>query len=159
MLASAWAVLGISLLFGFAVARLAARGLETVAAGLTPLQWTLLSLLTLLFVYGEGVMALQRQWIPRVLRRTAALRTESSTLLQILAPLYAMGLVDRSRRTTVRSWAGTGGIVAAVILVRQFPAPWRGITSLAVSAALAWALGVLVFRGPRYLLDPGPTGG
>jgi hypothetical protein len=49
----------------------------------------------------------------------------------------------------IKAWGGTAAIVAAVILVRNFPEPWRGITDLAVAAALTWGLGAIVAKAPE----------
>jgi len=144
--AVAWSLVGVALILSFAVFRLLSRGLDTVRAGLTPLEWTGLLVLSALFLYGEGVMALQRKWVPRLFERSRQLRSEGNPLLLALAPLFGMGLIGRSMKTVVRTWLGTAAIVLAVIMVRQFPDPWRGITSFAVSLALAWAVLSIALR-------------
>ena len=151
--AVAWSLVGVALIFSFAVFRLLARGLDTVRAGLSPGEWTGLLVLSALFLYGEGVLALQRKWVPRLFERSHRLRSEGNPLLLALAPLFGMGLIGRSWKTVVRTWLGTAAIVLAVIVVRRFPDPWRGITSFAVSLALAWAVLSIAVRYRRS--DPG----
>lgn len=141
-----WALVGVSLLFSFAIYRLGRRGFETLANGLTPLQWTLLVLTVLLFVYGEGVRALQKKWVPELHERTHALTRERTGLLHLLAPLYGMGLVGAPRAELLRAWALVAAILVAVILVSRLPEPWRGILDLSVAAALAWGL-FFILRG------------
>lgn len=145
----AWALLGVVVLLSTAVARLAARGIETLRNGLTPWEWGALVGLTATFVYGEGVRALQRRWVPHLLDRVRRLRGERDVLLRLAAPLYGLSLVGASPRALFRAWAGTAAIVAAVMVVRAFPEPWRGITDLAVAAAVGWGLLVILRRAPR----------
>lgn len=147
--AAVWALAGVALLFLFAVLRLGGRAVQTLQAGLGAAEWAALVLLTVAFVWGEGRGALQRRWVPRVVGRAAALRREGALLHRVLAPLYGMSLIGAPVRSTVRAWAGTLAIVAAVMVVRAFPEPWRGITDLAVASALLWGLGAIVLEGRR----------
>lgn len=147
---SMWAVLGVTAVFIEAIVKLAARGLVTVRGGLEVLEWLALLLLAGAFLYGEGVRALQRRWVPHVLERSQAVRS-APLHWRLLAPLYAMLLVGAPRRTLARAWLGVLAIVAAVLLVRALPEPWRGIVDLAVAGALAWGLGALL-AGARRLL-------
>jgi hypothetical protein len=151
-----WALLGLVLTFATAVFRLADRGIATVRGGLEPAEWLALAVLMGLFIYGEGVRGLQRRWIPAVLRRVAELRTERRRSIQLLAPLYAMLLVGAPRRTLWRAWLGVAAIVAAVFIVRALPEPWRGMTDLAVSAALGWGLLVILAGAWRLVARRSP---
>jgi hypothetical protein len=148
-LAAAWALTGVAVLFTFAVFRLGRRGLATLEGGLTPLEWAILALLTAAFVWGEGRGALQMRWVPRLVRRAGDLRRNRRLHHGILAPLYGMSLIGAPRMGMIKAWGGTAAIVAAVILVRNFPEPWRGITDLAVAAALTWGLGAIVAKAPE----------
>lgn len=141
-----WAVVGVALILLQAVVALGARALETVAAGLTPLEWAALAVLTAAFVYGEGVRAIGGRWVPYVLARARRLAERPRPVYVVLAPLYAMGLVGGTRRQAAVSWGGVAAVVGAVVLVRAFPEPWRGITDFAVAAALAWGVGALLVR-------------
>ena len=144
-----WAVLGVAAVLGRAVYVLGGRGLATLGEGLGPLPLTLLLVLTAAFVYVEGVGALQVRWVPKVVRRVGELRRGARRRDVLLAPLYAMGLVGGSRRTVLLSWAGVAAIVVAVLVVRRFPEPWRGIVDLAVAAALAWGTAALLIQAAR----------
>lgn len=147
--ATAWALLGPALLFLFAVYRLGQRGLATVQEGLTPREWLILLALTAAFVVGEGVGALQGRWVPRLVERASRLRHEGGRVYRLLAPLYGMSLIGAPAQRVARSWGLTLGIVGMVLIVRAFPEPWRGITDLAVAAALLWGLGAIVARAPE----------
>jgi hypothetical protein len=156
-LARIWAVLGIAVLFSRAIWALGMRGLNTVAAGLEPAEWLVLAGMVGIFVYGEGFLALQRKWVPRVCCRIACLgRIPVTTRHRLLAPLYAMSLVGAPRRAVLRAWLGVAAIVTAVLLVSRFPDPWRGIVDVAVASALAWGLVAILRSGtPIALARPG----
>lgn len=145
---------GIVVLFIEAAWRLAVRGVITIRAGLEPFEWLILIVLTIAFIHGEGVRALQRRWIPGVYRRIAALRDEKSVLYRLLAPLYAMSLIGATRSTLVRAWRGVVLIVAAVFIVRALPEPWRGIIDLGVASALAWGTVVLLYHAGSLFRSP-----
>lgn len=147
-LAVAWALVGVSALFSFAVLRLGGRGVRTILEGLAPGQWLVLVLLTFAFVYGEGVISLQRRWVPRLIERARSLRSERPAL-QFLGPLYGLSLVGAPAKSLLRAWLGTLAIVTAVLTVRTFPDPWRGIVDFAVASALVWGLLSIAWRAPR----------
>ena len=147
--AALWALTGVGLLFSFAVFRLGRRGLETLQTGLDPGEWVALLALTAAFVVGEGRGALQLRWVPRLVRRAADLRTGARIHHRLLAPLYGMSLVGAPAATLLKAWGGTAAIITAVIVVRAFPEPWRGITDLAVAAALLWGLAAIVAKAPE----------
>ena len=138
-LAEGWALLGVSFVFLKSAMQLGVRGVVTMLSGMTTGEWMAFIVITALFVYGEGVRALQMKYMPYVLRRIAQLPGESA-VNQILAPLYAFSLIGAERRVLVKAWAGTAAIVAAVIIVRQFSEPWRGIVDFGVAMALTWGL-------------------
>ena len=138
---SGWAVLGVAAILAWAVYRLGGRGLDVIQQGLDGFEWSVLIVLTLGFVYGEGVRSLDRKWVPGVVERARRLR-DQSVLLWILAPLYGLSLVGTERRELVRGWLGTSAIVLMV------PAPWRGIIDFAVAAALSWGVVAILRRVP-----------
>lgn len=149
--AAVWALTGVGLLFSFAVFRLGRRGLETLQAGLAPAEWAALLALTAAFVVGEGRGALQLRWVPRLVLRARALRDGARLHHRVLAPLYGMSLIGAPALAMAKAWGGTAAIVTAVIVVRMFPEPWRGITDLAVGAALLWGLAAIVVKAPEAL--------
>ena len=137
-------MIGVAALFIEASVNLGRRGIITMRAGLDPLEWLALALLLIAFVYGEGVRALARKWVPAMVARACELGPASPAAHKALAPLYAMGLVGAERSTIVRAWLGVIAVVAAVLLVRMFAEPWRGIVDLAVAGALVVGLGAIV---------------
>jgi hypothetical protein len=148
LLARSWALAGLVLLLGRASVSLTLKGYhEVVAPGLlTPVEWMALAGIALLFVWGEGWMALHRKWAPRVAGRIRDLDAELGALGLVLAPLHAVGLVGAPRRTLVRTWSGVAAIVVAVVLVRQLAQPWQGMIKLGVAGALALGVVSLTVR-------------
>ena len=149
-MAAAWTLVGVSGLFASAVLRLGGRGVETILAGLGPLEWTILTALTLLMVYMEGVLTFQRRWVPKLIDRARAVRGEPF-LLQLLAPLYGLSLIGGPAKRVLRGWLGTAAIVGAVLAVRALPDPWRGVVDFAVASALGWGLVCIARRAPEAI--------
>jgi len=148
-----WGLTGVALLLGTAVLRLGGRGLATLQAGLDPAQWLILAGLSAGFVYMEGFRAFQQRWVPRVVGRLEALRSDRRAWYRALAPLHAMGFISHSRRTVMWSWVGTGLIVLAILVVSRFPEPWRGIVDIAVAAALLYGTLALFIAAARSWRD------
>lgn len=151
MLVAGWALLGLCALFGQAIVRLGARAFDTIAAGLTPAQWALLVGLTAVFVYTEGIRGIQGRFAPRVAARLHELMRRRRLHWDLLGPLYLLSLVGAPPRSMLRAWAGVFAIVAAVMIVRTFVEPWRGITDFAVVTALSWGLVAVVIQSVRSL--------
>lgn len=146
-----WAVSGVAILFATATFRLGGRGVATIRAGIEPAEWLVLLLLTVAFVYGEGIRALARRWVPFVIGRTAKLAGRPRLRDQLLAPMFAMGLVGAPRRMLLRSWGGVLAIAAAVLVVRASPEPWRGLVDFAVASALACGVVAILVQAWRRL--------
>lgn len=148
LVAPAWAVLGVSALFATASYRLGERGVGVIRDGLGGWEWMALAGLTLVFVYGEGFLALDRNWVPGLMRRARELREERSVVVRLLAPLYGLSLIGAPPAKLLPSWLGTVAIVGAILVIRALPDPWRGIIDFAVAAALAWGLVAILRRLP-----------
>lgn len=148
MVAPAWAIVGVSTLFAWAVYRLGGRGIAVIREGLGGAEWLALIALTFALVYVEGIRALDRRWVPALMDRVRDLRRERSLTVRLLAPLYGLSLIGLPRARLVRGWLGTSAIVLAIVLVRLLPEPWRGIVDFAVAAALAWGLAAILRRTP-----------
>lgn len=147
--ASIWALVGVSALFASAVFRLGVRGLTTIGAELLPAEWVALLLLTAVFVYAEGMRAIERRWVPHFIERAREVRNVRSPLVRLLAPIHGLSLIAAPRAELARAWAGVTAIAAVVWLVQTFPDPWRGIIDFAVAAALLWGLAAILRRAPE----------
>lgn len=154
----AWALLGVALVFLYAIVRLGMTGYAAVRAGLTPFEWIVLVVLAFAFVYGEGHRAIQRRWVPRLIERVRDL-PRRGFLLRLLAPLFGLSLIGGPRSDLVRGWSLAAGVTLAVFVVRALPGPWRGIVDAAVAAALTWGLVALVVNAPRAFRRVSAHGG
>lgn len=144
--AAAWALAPIAGCFVESIYRMGGRAARTVASGLTAGQTAILIILVAGFAWGEGFLALQRRLAPFVVRRAFTAGLPGWAIAA--GPLYALGLVDRSA-DVVRRWLGLGMILAAVVVVRMLPSPWRGLIDAGVATALAWGLVALLVETVR----------
>jgi hypothetical protein len=136
---TAWGMVGVSAIFAESILRLGARAARSVDA-LDARQWLSLVAVTSALVYVEGHRALQKRLAPRMVSRALTLGRAASLRDAILAPLSLLSLVGSERRELARAWSGVGAIVAAALIVRALPEPWRSIIDGAVAAALLWGL-------------------
>ena len=138
-------------MFASSIYRLGTRGVVTIQAGLGWGEWSMLVLLTVAFVYGEGFRVLDRRWVPSVVERALLVRDDPRLLVRLLAPLYGLSLVGARRDDLIRGWLLATAILSAVLIVRALPDPWRGIVDFAVAAALAWGLVAILRRLPEVV--------
>ena len=115
------------------------------------IHWTAAALSILVFGVGEGYVAIQKHYMPRLLNRANRLRRRPTVLYGILAPLYCMGLVGWDPVTLLRGWGMVAAIVLMVIAVRWIASPWQEIILAGVVFALAWAAVAATVAGIRFL--------
>ena len=98
---SVWGVGGVALSLRMAIFRLGKRALLLRERGLAPFEWAVLVVCALAFAHGEGYRALHLRFSPRVIARVATLTPASGAGVGVgralLAPLYALGLIQRDR--------------------------------------------------------------
>ncbi|MEM7448573.1 MAG: hypothetical protein AAF355_10060 [Myxococcota bacterium] len=136
-----YAAVGVSAILIQAIARLAPLALEPwVSGSMDSVQIAIYLGWVGLNAYAEGYRAFQLRWAPRVVQRAYYVGRHGSTLEAVLAPIYSMGLFGGSRRSMLVSWTLLLCVALAVLVVRQFPQPWRGIVDGGVVVALCWGL-------------------
>lgn len=146
-----WGLIGTLAILGQAVVRLSALGVQPfVRADLTPVQWALLAATLVFFAYTEGWRGFHLKFSPRVVVRAAHLPA-APLLVQVLAPLAAMGLIWASRKRRIVSWTILGMIVAVVVAVRALPYPWRHIVDAGVVVGLTVGMVSIVWHAARAL--------
>jgi hypothetical protein len=155
-----WGLLGVSLLLGSAVYRLAPLAMDALTHDLRWYHWLFLAFVLLFMAYAEGYRAFQQGFSPRVAARARYLTNHRNTLHALLAPLFCMGYFHAPKRRRVTSISVTLGIIILIILVRLLPQPWRGIVDAGVVVGLAWGLLSLVvfsfqaFTSKRFNYSP-----
>lgn len=148
-----WGVVGVLLLLGSAVCRLAPLAVDAFAHELAWYHWSGLVLFVLFMAYAEGYVGFQQRFSPRVAARARYLKANPRTIAVLLAPFFCMGYFHATRRRQITSLSLTFGIIILIILVRFLPQPWRGIVDAGVVVGLAWGLlSLLIFSVQAFFL-------
>ena len=141
-----WGVIGICLLIGSAIYRLAPKALEALETGLSTWQWIVLIGFSIFMLIAEGYRGFQKKFSPRTAARIRHLRDNPTFLHILLAPLFCMGFFHAKRKTQLTITILTAAIVILVLLVRLCPQPWRGIIDAGVVLGLTYGLtSLLIF--------------
>lgn len=143
LLGATWAIAGVSVLLVGGVFSVLPHALELEWATLGWLEWSGLSAFVVFMAIGKGYFGFHRSFAPRTAERALLLARETGLLRVVLAPLYAMCLIQAPRPRLARSWALVLAIAAIVPLVSALPQPWRGIVDIGVIVGLG--LGVSSF--------------
>lgn len=139
-----WGFLGVALLLGFAIWRLAPLAWTALTSSLSVLQWIALVVWVLFMLVAEGYRGFQKAFSPRVAARCRHLSDHPTALRVATAPIFAMAFYAASRRRRIAAFALTTGIILLVLLVHRLEQPWRGIIDAGVVLGLAWGLVSLV---------------
>lgn len=143
-LGAAWGVLGVVLLLGNAIRRLAPIAVRALVGPLGWREWAALALWVGVMGWFEGYKGSKRGFSPRVAARARWLAAHPTGGRTLLAPLFCMGYFHASRRRQVTSIAVAVGIVLLIVGVRHVAQPWRGIIDVGVIVGLAWGLVALL---------------
>lgn len=135
-----WGLIGVSVLLGSAIYRLAPRAKEALDMGLSSLQWIVLIVFALFMMMAEGYRGFQKKFSPRTAARVRYLRDHPSLLRGLLAPFFCMGYFHATKKTQITAIVLTLGIIMLIILVSFCPQPWRGIIDFGVVLGLSWGL-------------------
>lgn len=154
-----WAVGGVLLLLGQAIFRLAPIAWDALLHfELSPFHIFITAVWVAISAVFEGYRGFQLKFVPRVLARAHHLAQNPTLVSATLAPLYAMAFFGARRRAKIAAWAVCALVVAAVVVVRQFPQPWRGIVDAGVVIGLGWGCVALVVGTAKRLGGQAPTG-
>lgn len=147
-----WGVLGVALLLGQAIWRLAPLALEALSSSLTTQHMVILIGWTAFSLYTEGYRAFHQRFSPRVVMRARHLAKHPTFFRGLFAPLYCMALFHASRRGKIAAWVVLIMVVILIALIRLVDQPWRGIIDAGVVAALVWGLTSLIYFGLLAIL-------
>jgi hypothetical protein len=150
----AWGVFGIAAVLGEAIVRLASTAAGELRSGLTAPEMFALAALAAIFIYGEGVCALHRRFVPSVVARSVSASESDRLVFAAFAPVYALSLIGAPARDVVRAGVGAIAIACAAVAVRLLPSPWRGIVDAAIASALAWGFVALIVHAAPALVQP-----
>jgi len=135
-----WGALGVCSLIGFAIFRLLPKADYAVSHGLTTGQWLFTLGFALFMAYTEGYRGFQQKFSPRTAARVRHIRENPTAIRILLAPLFAMGYFDATKRTKIVAYAITLTVTALVIVIQYLAQPWRGIIDIGVIVGLSWGL-------------------
>lgn len=154
-LMAVWGLVGFALLVLRGLWRLVPMASSVPFEAFSLVHWVATAASILAFGYGEGVVAIQRGYVPRLRARAERLLVapSPSPLYGLLAPLYCMGLIGADWKTLARGWGMLAAIVLMILGMRFVPTPWREIVILGVVVALVWA--ILVTLREAWLLARG----
>lgn len=144
--AALWGIVGICLILGSAIFRLADISLEALQYSLSWYHWVIAAGWTAFMAVGEGYRGFQKGFSPRVAARIAYLHRNPTPLRLLLAPLFCMGYFDIQRKRQIITFIITLLIIAVVQIVHQLSQPWRGLIDFGVVVGLLWGLiSLLIF--------------
>lgn len=148
--AAVWGITGFILILLRGAWRLAPRAFDLFDLQLDTMHWVAVAASVGAFGIGEGYVAIQKHYIPRLLDRADRLRRTPSLLFGLLAPLYCMGLIGWDVRTTLRGWGMVATIILMIIGMNYVAEPWKQIILVGVVLALVWAAVACTAAGIRY---------
>ncbi|MCP4869196.1 MAG: hypothetical protein GY898_10815 [Proteobacteria bacterium] len=156
-LAAVWGIIGVIWLLADAVHGVGMVAWEAIQGDpFTPLQWGFAALWVGFMAYSEGYRGFQSRLAPRVVVRAGVLARDPQPLRVLLAPAFVIGFFAGNRRRLLTSWGITIAIVGVVLVVRQFPQPWRGIIDFGVVVGLGWGIAAVAWFAVQALLGNPP---
>ncbi len=144
LVSALWGLVGVSVLLGSAVVRLAPWALDALRMDLAWHHWSLMLVCVVFMGYSEGYKGFQRGFSPLVAARARYLREHPTLVRAVAAPLFCMGFFHAQRRRLIISHSLTLGIIVLILLIKLLPQPWRGIVDAGVVVGLAWGLVALL---------------
>ena len=139
-LAAIWGVLGVSSFVASAAFRLSVYSLDAFRSQLYWHHWLFLVVFTVFMGISEGYRGFQKQFSPRVIARACYLWENPTLIRTLFAPLFCMGFFHATKKRLITSYILTIAIVLMILVVRQFPQPWRGLIDVGVVFGLLWGL-------------------
>lgn len=159
-LSTAWAIIGLSALFIFAIFRLSPHSIEALRSGLSLNEWIFLVVWCLYMLFTEGYVGFQNQFSPRFASRMLYLLNHPRIARVLLAPLFCAGYIHTSTKRKRVIWLLTLGIICLIVGLKYLSQPWRGIIDTGVVLGLVYGLVSLhvscmrVLISKKYEVDP-----
>ena len=135
-----WGLVGVALVLGYAIVRLAAIGFDSFSYGYEWYHWVILAGSVVFMAWSEGYKGFQKSFSPRLAARIRYLRDHPEPVHTALSPLFGMGFFHTTRRRLIGTYVLLVMIIIFIIIAHQLPQPWRGILDLGVVVGLSWGL-------------------
>ncbi len=140
LFAVVWAVLGVTLLLGFAIFRLFHHAAALSSVPMSGFHYFALLVTVIFMAYFEGYRGFQCGFSPRVAARIRFLKNNATKRTAILAPFFSLGYFGSTRSRQIAVIVLTLGLVCLVMAMNFVPQPWRGIVDSGVVVGLTWGL-------------------
>jgi len=142
VLGAFWAVIGLSLLLGFAAFRLGKKAMEAwgMNADWEIWHWFVLGGWLVFMGYSEGYKGFQKAFSPRAAARTRVVRDRPTWLRVLFAPLFIMCFFDATKKRLIIAYVLTAMIIGFILLFRLIGQPLKGILDAGVVFGLSWGL-------------------
>ena len=128
-----WGIFGVFFLLFSSSMRMAYLSSYIFYVNVHSEYWITYTCTCLLFLFGEG-RAIHKKFTPYVIKKSKELTSESSKLINLLAPFYCMGFFEKNKK----AWISTCLIIAMSIGVGYLPF----LCKMAIDAGVALALSV-----------------
>lgn len=138
--AAIWGITGVCAVLLYAVWRMLGHVQEGFQHSLGIAHYALLFPWLFFMVYSEGYKGFQKSFSPRVAARACYLKTNSTWVRTIFAPMFCMGFFDSTRKRKIVLWVLLTMVTAFVVLFQFISQPWRGILDLGVVLGLSWGV-------------------
>jgi hypothetical protein len=145
-----WGLIGVSIVFFYALSRLIPHSLDVFDYNLNFGQWLALVGWGVFMILTEGYSGFQKNYAPRFAERALSLTRNPKNIDLILAPLFCMGFFNAPKKRLLVTWSFTLGIIFMIIIVGHINQPWRGIIDIGVSLGLIYGLATIYYFAIRY---------
>ena len=155
VVAACWATVGLSALLLYAIARLSMVVADGAVGSWDWRHWAVAAGNAVFMVWSEGYRGFQLRFSPRSAARVKWLLHHASGVSTALAPLFAMGYFNATRRRMVGVYGLTAFVVGAIIVVHALPQPWRAVLDVGVVIGLAWGFASFLWSLKRTFATAG----
>lgn len=155
VVAACWATVGLCGLLLFAIVRLAMVVAEGAEFSWDWRHWAVAAANAAFMAWSEGYRGFQLKFSPRSAARVKWLVHNASGLSTLLAPVFAMGYFNATRRRMVGVYGLTVFVVGAIVVVHALPQPWRAALDIGVVIGLAWGVASFLWSLKRTFATPG----
>lgn len=140
VVAACWATMGLSALLLYAIVRLSMVVADGAVGSWDWRHWTVAAGNAVFMAWSEGYRGFQLKFSPRPAARVKWLLHHASVVSTVLAPLFAMGFFNATRRRMLGVYGLTAFVAGAIIVVHALPQPWRAVLDIGVVIGLAWGV-------------------
>ena len=155
VVAACWATIGLSGLLLYAIVRLSMVVADGGVGSWDWRHWAVAAANAVFMAWSEGYRGFQLKFSPRSAARVKWLLHHAAAVSTVLAPLFAMGYFNATRRRMAGVYGLTAFVVGAIIVVHSLPQPWRAVLDVGVIIGLAWGVASFLWSLKRTLAAAG----